>query len=144
MPTTGEAPKSCSILSWLKGNSHQFPKRQLGKDGPLVSEIGLGCMGLSAAYGPAKPEAEALELLNRAVDLGCNFLDSADIYGANEELLSKILSKRRSEIFVTSKFTFRLGDADAEFFPGGAFLCGKPEYVKLACNQLETYGCFLH
>ena len=67
-------------------------ERRLGKSGPLVSALGLGCMGMSYAYGPTD-EAESLRVLHRYVELGGNFLDTAEIYGPyrNEELLGKFL-----------------------------------------------------
>src|SRR5512137_1842171 len=72
--------------------------------GTLIGEIGLGCMGMSQSYGPSDDD-ESLRVLDRAVDLGCNFWDTADVYGAgkNELLLSKALKKHRQGIFLATK-----------------------------------------
>ena len=84
--------------------------RQLGKNGPQVSALGLGCMGMSYAYGPAD-EAEAMRVLSRYVDLGGNFLDTAEVYGPykNEELVGRFLREAgRDRIVVATKFGFRI------------------------------------
>ncbi|WP_299132001.1 aldo/keto reductase [uncultured Amaricoccus sp.] len=84
-------------------------KRELGSQGLEVSEIGLGCMGMSQAYGPAD-EGESIATLHRAIELGCVFLDTAEVYGpfANEELLGRALKGRWSEVVVATKFGFRI------------------------------------
>ena len=85
-------------------------KRTLGPDGPEVSAIGLGCMGMSAFYG-ATDEAEALRTIARALDLGCNFLDTSDMYGphTNEELARRArIAGRRDEVFLATKFGIRI------------------------------------
>jgi len=87
-------------------------KRHLGKNGPLVSALGLGCMGMSYAYGPAD-EAESLRVLHRYLELGGNFLDTAEIYGPlkNEELVGKFLKQvKRDTVVVATKFGFKFGD----------------------------------
>ena len=84
--------------------------RKLGKNGPSVSALGLGCMGMSFAYGPAD-EAESLRVLHRYLELGGNFLDTAEIYGPfkNEELVGKFLKQvSRDRVVVASKFGFRI------------------------------------
>jgi aryl-alcohol dehydrogenase-like predicted oxidoreductase len=80
-------------------------QRTLGPDGPAVSQIGLGCMGMSAFYGAAD-EGEARKTLARALDLGCNFLDTSDMYGpyTNEQLVGKAIKGRRDEVTVATKF----------------------------------------
>jgi len=107
-----------------------IPRRQLGRQGLTVSTIGLGCMGMSDFYGPADEEA-SLAVLNHAIDIGVNFLDTADMYGvgANERLLSRVLEKRRNEIVIATKF----GNMRAE---DGTHLGvnGRPEYVRSACE----------
>jgi aryl-alcohol dehydrogenase-like predicted oxidoreductase len=84
--------------------------RKLGKNGPTVSALGLGCMGMSFAYGPAD-EAESLRVLHRYLELGGNFLDTAEIYGPfkNEELVGKFLREApRDRVVVATKFGFRI------------------------------------
>ena len=108
----------------------KIPRRKLGPHGLEVSAIGLGCMGMSDFYGPSD-EATNLRVLNAAVDIGINFLDTADMYGvgANERLLAKVLETRRGEVVLATKF----GNVRA---PDGAFLGinGTPEYVHAACD----------
>jgi len=84
-------------------------QRTLGTNGPSVSAIGLGCMGMSFAYGPRDDE-ESTRTLHRALDLGVNHLDTADIYGFgdNEKLLAPVVSARRDEVFLATKFGNRL------------------------------------
>ncbi|MEK8051174.1 aldo/keto reductase [Ideonella sp. DXS22W] len=114
-----------------------FPRRRLGADGPEVSALGLGCMGMSDFYGPAD-DAQSLTVLNHALDIGINFLDTADMYGvgANERLLSRLLATRRSELVLATKFgNVRAAD--------GALLRidGSPAYVKQACDaSLQRLG----
>ncbi|ESZ35931.1 MULTISPECIES: aldo/keto reductase [unclassified Mesorhizobium] len=83
--------------------------RKLGSQGLQVSVIGLGCMGMSQSYGPAD-EAESIATLHRAIELGCTFLDTAEVYGAyaNEELLRRALKGRRDEVTLATKFGFRI------------------------------------
>ena len=84
--------------------------RKLGKNGPAVSVLGLGCMGMSFAYGPAD-ETESLRVLHRYLELGGNFLDTAEIYGPfrNEELVGKFLREiPRDRVAVATKFGFRI------------------------------------
>jgi len=86
-------------------------KRKLGSQGLEVSAIGLGCMGMSQSYGPAD-ETESIATLHRAIELGCTFLDTAEVYGPykNEELLGRALKSRRDEVTLATKFGFRLKD----------------------------------
>lgn len=106
-------------------------QRQLGKNGPKVSALGLGCMGMSEFYG-ISDNKENIKVLNRALELGCNFWDTADMYGVglNEVLLSHVLRERRNEVFLATKFANVRGN-------DGSFLGvnGKPEYVKRACDM---------
>ena len=83
--------------------------RKLGGQGLEVSAIGLGCMGMSQSYGPAD-EAESIATLHRAIELGCTFLDTAEVYGphANEELLGRALKGKRGRVVLATKFGFRL------------------------------------
>jgi aryl-alcohol dehydrogenase-like predicted oxidoreductase len=115
----------------------KIPRRKLGPEGLEVSAIGLGCMGMSDFYGPSD-EATNLRVLNAALDIGINFLDTADMYGvgANERLLANVLKTRREEVVLATKF----GSVRA---PDGAFLGinGTPEYVRAACDaSLERLG----
>jgi aryl-alcohol dehydrogenase-like predicted oxidoreductase len=117
--------------------SMKIPRRRLGREGLEVSAIGLGCMGMSDFYGPSD-EATNLSVLNAALDIGINFLDTADMYGvgANERLLGKVLKSRRAEVVLATKF----GIARA---PDGAPLGinGAPEYVRKACDaSLQRLG----
>lgn len=118
-------------------NATNFPPRTLGREGLTVSAIGLGCMGMSDFYGPSE-EATNLAVLHRALDLGVNFLDTADMYGvgANERLLAKVLKTRRNAVVLATKF----GNMRA---PNGDFLGvnGKPDYVISACDaSLQRLG----
>jgi aryl-alcohol dehydrogenase-like predicted oxidoreductase len=80
--------------------------RQIGRDGPSVNAIGLGCMGLSFAYGTPKTESEAMPLLHAAIELGVNHFDTAEMYGMgeNEKLLGAAVHDRRDKVFIATKF----------------------------------------
>jgi aryl-alcohol dehydrogenase-like predicted oxidoreductase len=84
-------------------------RRRLGTQGLEVSAIGLGCMGMSQSYGPAD-ETESIATLHRAIELGCDFFDTAQAYGPfkNEELLGRALEGRRDQVTIATKFGFRL------------------------------------
>ncbi|RUX26191.1 aldo/keto reductase [Mesorhizobium sp. M2A.F.Ca.ET.042.01.1.1] len=86
-------------------------KHKLGSQGLEVSAIGLGCMGMSQSYGPAD-EAESIATIHRAIELGCTFLDTAEVYGpfVNEELLGRALQGRRDQVTIATKFGFRIVD----------------------------------
>jgi aryl-alcohol dehydrogenase-like predicted oxidoreductase len=105
--------------------------RRLGSDGPQVSAIGLGCMGMSAFYGQTD-DAEATATIHRALDLGCNFLDTSDMYGphTNERLVGRAIEGRRDEVVVATKFGIRLTPGD----PPTRSIDGRPEYVREACD----------
>jgi aryl-alcohol dehydrogenase-like predicted oxidoreductase len=122
----------------MNPNEEKFmPQSQLGKNGPLVSALGLGCMGMSFAYGPAD-ETESLRVLHRYLELGGNFLDTAEIYGpyTNEELLGRFLREvPRDRVVVATKFGFRINP------DGTRGVDSSPENVRRACDaSLKRLG----
>lgn len=109
----------------------------LGANGPVVSRIGLGCMGMSDFYGAAN-DRQSIDVIRRALDLGVTLLDTADMYGVgrNEELVGRAIRDQRDTVVLATKF----GNVRA---PDGTFLGvnGKPEYVKQACDaSLKRLG----
>jgi aryl-alcohol dehydrogenase-like predicted oxidoreductase len=115
----------------------QIGKRRLGRDGPEVSAIGLGCMGMSEFYGHGD-DSESIATIHHALDRGVTFLDTADMYGwgKNEELVGRAIRDRRDEVFLATKFGNVRG-------PNGEFLGvrGDPEYVRSACEaSLKRLG----
>ncbi len=116
-------------------------KRTLGPDGPEVSAIGLGCMGMSAFYGNAD-EQEAVRTIERALDLGCNFLDTSDMYGphTNERLVGRAIKGRREEVFLASKFGIKI-EPGGPGEPPRRSIDGRPGYVHEACaGSLQRLG----
>jgi len=105
--------------------------RALGKNGPRVSAVGLGCMGMSDFYG-GRDEAESLATLHHALDQGVTFLDTADMYGPhhNEELIGKVLATRRAEVFLATKFGIVRDPVNGQI----RGINGRPEYVRAACD----------
>lgn len=106
-------------------------KRTLGKSGLEVSAIGLGCMGMSFAYGPAKDRQEMITLLRQAVDLGVTFFDTAEIYGPflNEELVGEALSPIRDKVVIATKFGFNVNPDGS---PGWQGMNSRPEHIHQA------------
>ena len=106
-------------------------KRHLGRNGPEVSALGLGCMGMSEFYG-ARDDAESIATIHEALDRGLNLLDTADVYGpyTNEELVGRAIRGRRDEVVLATKFGFVRDPAD----PAKRGVDGSPEHVREACD----------
>lgn len=112
--------------------------RTLGPGGPQVSALGLGCMGMSDFYG-VRDDAESTRLIQHALDVGVNFLDTADIYGphTNEALVGNAIKGRRNEVFLATKFGIVRDPHD----PAKRGVDGRPEYLRAACDaSLKRLG----
>jgi aryl-alcohol dehydrogenase-like predicted oxidoreductase len=111
-------------------------QRKLGGQGLVVSELGLGCMGMSQFYGP-RDDTESTATLERAIELGLDFFDTADVYGTghNEELVGKVLRQHRNNVIIATKF-------GNQVLPDGSRgINGRPEYVRSACEgSLKRLG----
>ena len=112
-------------------------QRTLGRQGPVVAELGLGCMGMSQSYGPGDDQ-ESVATIHRALELGMTFLDTADMYGpfTNERLVGRAIAGRRDEVVLATKFGNQRR-ADGSWVR----VNGEPDYVRRACDEsLERLG----
>src|SRR5205814_7010230 len=115
----------------------RMQQRRLGRQGPMVSSLGLGCMGMSEFYGPTD-EVESLATIHRALDLGIDFLDTADVYGpyTNEQLVGQAIAGRRDQVVLATKFGIVRGSD-----PQARGVNGRPEYVRACCEaSLKRLG----
>ncbi|MEO8971080.1 MAG: aldo/keto reductase [Ktedonobacteraceae bacterium] len=106
-----------------------MPTRVLGRQGLIVSALGLGCMGMSQSYGPAD-EQESIATIHRAIDMGVFLLDTANVYGDghNERLVGRAIADRRDRVILATKFGLKRDD-------GSMNISGRPEYVKACCDE---------
>jgi aryl-alcohol dehydrogenase-like predicted oxidoreductase len=122
---------------------HSMQTRKLGKNGPEVSSLGLGCMGMSFGYGTIADKKEMIGMIRKAVESGITFFDTAEVYGpfTNEELVGEALKPFRNEVVIATKFGFEL-----EATTGG--LNSRPEHIRQVCEaslkrlQVETIDLF--
>ena len=120
-------------------------KRKLGKDGPEVSALGLGCMGMSYAYGPLRDKKEMVALLRSAVERGITLFDSAEAYGpfTNEELVGEGLAPFREQVVIATKFGFKLDPSGKQ-----SGLDSRPKHIKKVADaslrrlRVETIDLF--
>lgn len=109
----------------------QLPTRQLGKNGPQVTALGFGMMGLSIAYGAVGSDEERLDFLDKVYGAGLKLWDSADVYGDNEDLIGKWFKRsgKRDDVFLATKFALTYDDK------GKMGVRSDPEYVRQACEK---------
>jgi len=116
-----------------------MPTRRLGTQGPQVSAIGLGCMGMSSSYGPAHDRREMLSLLRAAVERGVTFFDKAEVYGpfVNEELVGEGLAPFRDQVVIATKFGFVLDPAGEREQSG---VDSRPEHIREVAEGSASLG----
>ncbi|KAF3212111.1 hypothetical protein TWF106_010041 [Orbilia oligospora] len=110
-----------------------IPTRRLGKNGPSVSELGYGAMGLSIGYGTAKPDEHRFKMLDAVIESGIYFIDTSDIYGDSEELIGRWFKQNpglREKVFLATKFGIKMDRSNGAFWADGS-----PEYVKTAVES---------
>ena len=114
----------------------EIRKVTLGRNGPQISRLGLGCMGMSFAYG-AVPEEQGIATIHRALDLGINFIDTADMYGpeTNERLVGRAIADRRDAVVLATKFGTVYDDPSGRVTDGARMINGHPGYVPQACDR---------
>jgi aryl-alcohol dehydrogenase-like predicted oxidoreductase len=131
----------CNLTLCFKNENMKY--RTLSGTTEKLSAIGLGCMGMSFAYGPVD-DAESIATLHKALDLGINFWDTADMYanGKNEELISKVLAGNRNKVFIATKFGFRFRDGQAgPSHSPNTYVDGSPAWIKQAVEgSLKRLG----
>jgi aryl-alcohol dehydrogenase-like predicted oxidoreductase len=120
-----------------------LPKRKLGTQGLEVSAVGLGCMGMSQSYGPAD-ESESIATIHRALELGLDFFDTAEVYGPflNEELLGRALKGRRDQAVIATKFGFRIEDgavAGTDSRPGHIREVADASLLRLQTDRIDLF-----
>ena len=114
-------------------------KIKLGKNGPVISAIGLGCMGMSMGYGPGN-DAESIKTIHRAIDLGVTFFDTAEVYGwgHNEELVGKAIKLHRHQLILATKMGFARNSNNSNL---DYYLDGSPTHIKEVCDaSLKRLG----